>query len=807
MTTKANDVWAEIAVPIPIPHGLTYSIPEAWVPLAKVGVRVRVSVGRRKVVGVLTALQDQPPDRTVRPIEAIVDQAPVIQVDLLALGAFIARYYMAPLGEVFRAMLPSEKRFWSDRRVSITDRGALSLAEGEEGIEILQRLLHEGPQTMGKLQAHLRGEDLDAKVSTLHRSGKVQVTRESRSHRYRKAVDLSPMSSEKRQELCGRSAKALAVVTLLENLGRPASVEELCQQAQCGTGVVNRLLKLGVLRSFTEIVRLDLGRYRLGAEKEKPAITLRDDQHRAVEAILTAYREGQYAAFLLQGMTGSGKTEVYLRAADEVVARGGSVILLVPEIALVPALAETVRQRFGNSVALLHSALTPSERRQEWSRIREGQANVVLGPRSALFAPVSGLQLIVVDEEQDSSYKQDSTPRYHGRDLAMVRARNCGGVVVLTSATPSMESRHNTHIQKVRPLALTERVGQGSLPEGILVDLREEDEPRKRGEVFFSSRLLKELRETLDRGDQAILLRNRRGYSPRYLCRACGEDFRCEDCGLPRTFHRRLGLLVCHYCGSKRVKPKVCSACGEAGLEPIGAGTERVEERFRDLFPEVSLVVLDQDSSRKAGGSAAILNEFGSGTAQVLIGTQMVSKGHHFPRVSLAAVLSADTYLGFPDFRAVEKTYNLLVQLAGRAGRGEIPGKVVVQTYYPHHYAIQAALGYRDEDFAREELRFRKVFHYPPFGRVIQVVSFDRNRSQAEARLMAIAHRLEEARPPGVRLSGPAPAPLERLRGQWRFQLLIRGSNSAELRTLMKKATKGERPKGLIVDVDPQDLL
>ncbi|MCB1037270.1 MAG: primosomal protein N', partial [Acidobacteria bacterium] len=390
---------------------------------------------------------------------------------------------------------------------------------------------------------------------------------------------------------------------------------------------------------------------------------------------------------------------------------------------------------FGDRLALLHSNLTPGERRQEWLRIESGGASVVLGPRSAVFAPVRDLGLVVVDEEQDSAYKQEITPRYHGRDLALVRARTAGAVALLVSATPSMESRHNAQQGRYGSLTLTERVGQGSLPEGVLVDLKEEQGPRRPGEVRFSARLRQEIEEALADGSQVILLRNRRGYSPRLLCRACGEDLRCEDCGLPRTYHRRESKVICHYCGSAQPEPSRCPACQEEALEPIGAGTERLEEQFQEIFPFATVDVLDRDATRRPGGAAAVLERFGQGKTQVLIGTQMVSKGHHFPRVALTAVMSADTYLSFPDFRAVERTYNLLVQLAGRAGRGERPGKVVIQTYHPDHYAIRAALRHDDEAFAAEEMRFRRTFHYPPFTRLVQVLLRDTNRHRGAERI------------------------------------------------------------------------
>ncbi|HVR10707.1 MAG TPA: primosomal protein N', partial [Thermoanaerobaculia bacterium] len=641
----------------------------------------------------------------------------------------------------------------------------------------------------------------------------------------------------------------------LAAVGRPATSAEVLAAAACGAGVLTRLVSRGVLRRFTQVERLSLDRHRLaprlatggagtpGAGGEGPAahgtagsqpgtsgsqpgtpgsgsatgpaplpipaFHLRPDQESAVAAVVAAISRRRFSPLLLRGMTGSGKTEVYLRAAAAALDQGRSAILLVPEIALVPALAREVLERFGERLAILHSGLGSGERNQEWERVRRGEAMVVLGPRSALFAPVADLGLLVVDEEQDPAYKQEITPRYHARDLALVRGRSAGAATLLVSATPSLESRHNVDSGKLGLLALTARVGHGALPQGILVDLRQEEGLRRRpGEVHFSARLRQEIEISLAAGEQVILLRNRRGYSPMLLCRACGEAMRCPDCGLPRTYHRRARRLLCHYCGSAINAPAACPVCSEAALEPIGAGTERVEEDFRELFPGVAVDVLDRDATRRPGGLAAVLERFERGDTRVLIGTQMVSKGHHFPRVSLTAVLAADTYLSFPDFRAVERTYNLLTQVAGRAGRGERPGRVVIQTFHPDHYAIQAALTGDDDAFVAEEMRFRRVFHYPPYTRMVQLLVRDRKRERAQAGIQELADALV-AHPlsSGVRLTGPAPAPFERLRGEWRFQLLARAAAFRDLHRLLAEVLPKSPPYDLTVDVDPQQLM
>jgi primosomal protein N' (replication factor Y) len=803
-------LFAEVAVPLPLPEPLTYEVPPGYAPLAAPGVRARVRVGKRRLTGVVVAVHSNRPEGIdLRPVEEIIDVEPVLPPDLLELARFTASYYMAPLGEVVRTMLPSDLPPWGDRRVWLTDAGALAPPRSAEEAAVVEALREGGRMSVAELQGRVGLSGLSTVLAGLAERGRIGGEEaRPRSQRYVNAVELAPGGLATHLAAAGRSAQGKAVIEYLSAIGRPATQAEVTAAVECSPAVIRRLVGLGILRQFTQIEKLSLDRHMLGAAGEAGALVLRPDQDAALRRITSALDRRDFAALLLQGMTGSGKTEVYLRGAEAALERGRSAILLVPEIALVPALARAVEQRFGEKLAILHSGLGSSERQQEWERARRGEARVVLGPRSALFAPVADLGLLVVDEEQDTSYKQEISPRYHARDLALVRARDAGAAALLVSATPSLESRHNAEIGKLEALHLTVRAGQGTLPEGILVDLRQEGLSRRPGEVHFSERLRLEIAEALTAGEQIILLRNRRGYAPMLLCRACGEDFRCPDCGLPRTWHRRDRRLLCHYCGSTIGVPERCPVCSEEALEAVGAGTERVEETFRELFPDATVDVLDRDTARRPGGPAALLERFGRGDIQVLIGTQMVSKGHHFPGVALTAVLAADAYLGFPDFRAVERTYNLLTQLAGRAGRGERPGRVVIQTYHPDHYAIQAALRQDDEGFAREEMRFRRVFHYPPYTRMVQLLVRDKNRDRASSLIHELSHDLA-AHPlsRNVRITGPAPAPLERLRGEWRFQLLARSADGKALHKLMRTVLPQNPGYDLVIDIDPQQLL
>lgn len=797
---------AEVAVPLPLRTPLVYSLPEAWAHLVRPGLRVRVPVGRRTLTGFVWSLDPPAPEGVaLRAVSALVDLEPPLPADLLELARFTADYYLAPIGEVLAAMLPQGLEPWKNPSLTLTAAGALAEPRDPVGRQIRDRLLERGRMRFAELRAEIPATDLPERLEELERAARVTVAGGTGS-RYRTAYELVRGVRQELLDRCGRSPAGRDVVELLLGLGRPAGSDELAA-AGASPAVLRRLARVGVLRRFSEPERLSLGRHLIGGSGP-PRFELRPDQERALATIGDAVAGGRFARHLLQGVTGSGKTEVYLRAAELALARDRSAILLVPEIALVPALARSASERFGDRVALFHSGLASAERQQEWERIRSGAARIVVGPRSALFAPVERLGLLVIDEEQDLAYKQESSPRYQGRDLALVRCRDAEAVAVLVSATPSLEARLAADRGSLERLVLTKRAGSGRLPEGILVDLKRERGVPRPGELVFSGTLVTELERTLAEGDQAILLRNRRGYAPTLLCRACGEDFRCDDCGLPRTYHRRERRLLCHWCGSSIPAPELCPKCRAEALDPVGAGTERVEEEVRRRFPEARVEVLDRDASRRVGGAAAILERFRRGETDFLVGTQMLSKGHHFPRVATTAVLSADALLGFPDFRAVEKTYSLLTQIAGRAGRGERPGRVVIQTFLPDHYAIQAALRHDDAAFEEAEMQFRRAFSYPPYTRMVLLGSEDRDRDRARDRLTAIALRI--ARHPSaaeIKLSGPAPAPLERLRGRWRFQLLARSARGAIVRRAIADAIADESGTEITVDVDPYQML
>jgi len=526
---------------------------------------------------------------------------------------------------------------------------------------------------------------------------------------------------------------------------------------------------------------------------------------------------------LLYGVTGSGKTEVYLHAIEAALSEGRSALLLVPEIALTPAVAGQFFRRFGDRVAILHSAFTDVERSEQWRRIRSGAARVVVGTRSGVFAPVRDLGLIVIDEEHDASYKQEETPRYNGRDTAIVRAQAAGATVVLGSATPSLESRYNAERGKYTLLELPERIEARPMPTVELIDMREEFlETRK--QATFSRRLLEAIGERLQNGEQTIVMLNRRGFSSFVACRACGERIECMNCSVTLTYHKRDRRLLCHYCGYAEKVPQACPKCGSEHIYFLGLGSERVEEELHRDFPQARIARLDRDTVTGKRQYETILDQFREGNYDILVGTQMIAKGHDIPNVTLVGVVSADVGLGMPDFRAAERTFQLLTQVAGRAGRGNLPGIVLMQTLNPDHYAVRLAGAQDYPGFYSKEIVFRRAMHYPPFAAMANVLVRAEKKEMAmrmSAELGMVlapppvplgAAQQEQAASSVLQVKGPAEAPVPRLKNEYRYQFLVKASSRKALNGLLQRvrgfAAENKWPAtALVIDVDPLSLL
>ncbi len=606
------------------------------------------------------------------------------------------------------------------------------------------------------------------------------------------------------------SDPALSILSLLED--KPRSTEYLARKVPGARAILRSLARSGLVtveekQEQREMSRADPAR---SAELDCPAHVLNLDQEAAFDSIRAAIAADRFEAFLLQGVTGSGKTEVYLRAIDAALAADRNALLLVPEIGLTPAVAGLFFQRFGPQVAILHSAFGDVERANQWRRIRGGEARVVVGTRSSVFAPVQNLGLVIVDEEHDASYKQQQTPRYHGRDVALLRAKEAGAVVVLGSATPSVETRYNADHGKYKMLQLPERIARRPLPSVEILDMRMEFLETKKQDTF-SRKLLDEISQRLAQHEQTMLLLNRRGFSNFMLCRACGERLECANCSVVLTYHKRDRRMLCHYCGYAEKIPSQCPKCGSDYIQFVGAGSERIEDELHQHFPTARIARLDRDTVRGKGSFEQILHSFREGDVDILVGTQMIAKGHDIPNVTLVGIVLADIGLSMPDFRAAERSFQLLTQAAGRAGRGTTPGRVIIQTYNPDHYAVRFAAGQDYEGFYKKEMEFRKWLRYPPFSAFANVLV----RAEKQEEALRMATQLGRALfppPEGIRVMGPAEAPVSRLKNEFRYQILLKGAKRATLRRVLNDLRLfAEREKwnatALVIDVDPISLM
>jgi primosomal protein N' (replication factor Y) len=798
-----------VAVPVAVHGTFTYAIPPELRDAVCLGSRVEVPFGAKRNTGFVVGLPDAAPEGSrIKPIHAVLDDdEPALLPEIIELCRWAAEYYIAPLGEMLRVALPANMSARGRRELALAgDESMIAAAVTSEQIldadlPLIDELRRRPLPFAAALEAGSR-----ASITRLRDSGLITIgdrVQDAKGVRYDRFVVLDTAPAV-------LTAKQQQAVDLLSARGGEMPVRAL-EIAGVSAAVLAALAKKSIVRIERRARRHTLDAFLAGLDPASVGeIRHSIEQTAAIETIRASM--GTFTPFLLEGVTGSGKTEVYIELMRDAVNRGEQALLLVPEISLTPVFASRLKERFGERIAILHSSLSASERFDQWWRARRGEVDVAIGPRSALFTPFQRLGLLVVDEEGDAAYKQDETPRYNARDLAVVRARLRNVPVVLGSATPSLESRENAARGKYTLLRMTSRVEARPLPEAAVIDLRKERaEKEDKGFVIFSNPLKERLKETFAAGEQAIILINRRGYAPYLLCRECGHEFRCRDCSVTLTVHRRAGMLICHYCGLRKPIPALCPLCNGEVLQPIGFGTEKVEERFRRDFPGITVDVLDRDSTRKKGELVRILERFGRRETQALIGTQMLSKGHHFPSVTLTAVLNADSILGYPDFRSAEKTFYLLTQVAGRSGRGELRGTVLIQSAFPTHYAIQHALRHDYEAFYKDEIEFRRTFHYPPVTSMIAILFRGEELADVDRAALDAGRRLEEAVQPlrDTRIQGPAPAPMSRIKGVYRYQILLRSPHRSALRKAVEAVMVGKKWKGVevAVDVDPINIL
>ncbi len=822
----------EVAVPLPLPGGFHYTVPPALTEQLEVGCAVSVPFGSRRLTGyVLSTDVDPPEGQTLKAVDYLAISEPLFRADMVPLFHWLATYYAHPLGEVVKTALPGSTRSGSRRTVRLLDRG-LAVAEAETApdeatLELLQRLAASPKKALAlKTLKRLKGVS-ERLIKASERRDEVEILQADVGSVVQiKTEDVYELKSD---AMVARSAFSRPgpvrdrLIDWLERFG-PASMTALRDAFPRSAPQLKQLRDKDLVVVTQRPLDLD------AAEKVEidPAdCEPREPTPAQASALVALHRSlgaREFSRFLLHGVTGSGKTEVYLQAAARVLKEGGSAILLVPEIGLTPQFLARFRARFGEDpVAVLHSGLTDRERFDEWIRIRRGDARLVIGPRSAVFAPVEDLRLIVVDEEHDGSYKQDDGLRYNARDVALVRARNNDAVCVLGSATPALESLYLSESSPMVRLSMPKRVGTRRLPKVEVVDLREYPvENPDEAAAALSPPLREAVEANRVSGGQAILLLNRRGFATTVLCTDCGAHFRCDDCDVSMTFHARQHRILCHWCGVHSPLPKSCPACDSRdGLKLVGRGTERLEEEMLALWPDLRVDRMDADTTRSRSAHKRILDRFRKGDVDVLIGTQMVAKGHDFPRVTLVGVLHADAALHLPDFRASERTFQLIAQVAGRAGRGEMPGRVLVQTYHPRHHAIRLALAHDYDGFAQRELRFRRGLWYPPFARLtmFRISSQDERAAEKGSRLVRealdLASRGLVDAAGQLRILGPAPAPMYRLKGRYRWTVLLKTDGHGRMGRMLARVAQrlreevGKLPgrSRLVVDRDPVSML
>ncbi len=749
--SEQTATYVEAALPVPLRRVFTYRVPEKFRGSIRLGTRVKLPFGKREMTGYAVGLHAElPPD-------VDIDESKIKEI------------------------------------IEVSDDEPLITPE------ILKLT-----QWTADYYSSFWGEMLKASLPAGINTEKVRPKR-------RKAVRLMAAAGSSAATDKPLTEPQQKIVDLLMANGGEMPFTEVLARADVGASPINTLAKRGLLEIYVEDVHRDpLRKASIPARED---FTLAAEQQWALDSITTALSDdGKFKAFLLHGVTGSGKTEVYIRAMQIALKHGRSAAMLVPEIALTPVFSRRLRSVFGSEVAILHSNLSAGERYDEWRRIRRGDARIAIGTRSAVFAPLENIGLIIVDEEHDPSYRQHESPFYNARDVAVMRANLAGAVVVLGSATPAMESFYNAQAGKYTYLHLPERIGGRSMADAKLINMREVFKAAGK-DVAISPEMVEAIRQTHAKGDQIIILLNRRGFSQFVLCRTCGETIKCKNCDITLTFHRNNNSLICHYCNYREASPRTCPHCESEYLYFVGEGTENSAEQLAKKFPELRIARVDRDTMAHKGELDQVLLDFEAGRLDMLVGTQMISKGHDFPNVTLVGVLGIDIGLGLPDLRSAERTFQLITQVAGRSGRGDKPGRVLIQTYYPEHYALRHAVKQDYEGFYREEIKYRERMAYPPFYVLASIMIRHRDHAFAMRNANTLRRALDAANhAKHARILGPAPASLTRLKNEFRIQIILKGKTRRSLRELLDISLADAEHQGcdlrtVYVEIDPVNLM
>ncbi len=817
-----RDQFAEVLLNVPsrsLDRPFHYRVPEDLMPFVAPGVRVLVPFTSRKVEGIVLGLLSEAEVKNVRPILSVMDEKPLISQHMLALALWMADHYLCTKAEAFRSILPAGVRWESQERIVLTadslivkGEKAFQLKDNSQQAKIMQVLVKEKTIDRNALERKLGSRSLLPSLKVLEKKGIIKreaVVNDGLKIKTANIVELTDESSdpESWEKIRRRAPRQAEVIEMLYSYGRPLREATIKDYLGISPGVIARMEEKGLVKREKEEVNRDP--HPESDFESSEDLSLYQDQKRSLDKIKDGIKE-EGKSYLLHGVTGSGKTEVYLQAIRYVLDLGKQAIVLVPEISLTPQTVERFKSRFGGDVAVLHSRLSAGERYDQWRRILHGQASIVVGARSAVFAPFKRLGLIIIDEEHEPSYKQSENPKYHAREIAFFRSKLEGACVVLGSATPSVETYHRAQQKEMEILTLPQRITGESLPQVNVIDMREELKAKNKNP--FSRKLQEAILKAHAKGQQSIIFLNRRGFSTFVLCRECGHSLRCPHCDVSLTYHETQKYLQCHYCSLTEKVPDICPKCRSHHIRYFGIGTERVEKEANKLFPDLRVLRMDMDTTTQKGSHERILSAFRSGKGDMLVGTQMIAKGLDFENVSLVGVITADTALNFPDYISGERTFQLLTQVAGRAGRGRVPGEVVIQTYTPEHYSIQLAQNHDYEGFYQQEIEYRKALDYPPFSRAISLLVWspvEKDTIQAAEEIGShLTQKIEQGRE-NLCLMGPSQALLGKIKGHYRWQMFVLGKQRQLPHEIVKSCLDRiyeigrERGVKISIDVDP----
>jgi primosomal protein N' (replication factor Y) len=821
-------MYVEVVFPLPFRKAFTYSVPKELITHANVGVRVVAPFGRRTLTGFIsgkiktTSLKEE-----IKSITDILDEKPIVDKDGIKFYRWLADYYLCSFGEALKLAVPYGSEVESKRKIIPDQSVCAHLFTKEKNksstkAKILKVFSGKREISLSQLQKSVKKKNIYSVLRTLQNQGVITLLDLLQSPKVKaKTVNYVKLNKKIGEvysilpELERRSPKQLKLVLELVNAkGKGLPVAELLHKTSASKSSIDSLAAKGLVKTYKqEIDRIYIEQY-----KEKQSkFNLSSEQETAISEVSKSITNNNFKAFLLHGVTGSGKTQVYIELAKKVIEQKKTALILVPEISLTPQITSRFFNVFGEAVTVLHSRMSAGERYDSWRRVFKGKSNVVIGARSALFAPQKKIGLIVVDEEHDASYKQsDMIPKYNARDSAIMLARIQGCPVVLGSATPSIESMYNAKSSKYKLLELPKRIDDAKLPLITLIDINKERK-KQRMENIFSKTLLDKIEQRIKKNEGVIILQNRRGFSTQIYCTDCAEVEICDNCSVAMVYHINQNNIQCHYCGLVKDVPQVCTHCGSISIKYFGTGTERVEDELEFYFPNVKMSRIDSDSISKKSALSRILSSFGSGEVDVLVGTQMVSKGLDFSRVTLVGVISAETTLWLPDFRADERTFQLLTQVSGRAGRSKNPGEVIIQTQNEKHFALQMVLNNNYNAFYEKEIADREKMGFPPFTRIALIEAKDQSNEKAKGAITGFYNELKKSSK-WIKISSPSPAIIAKLKGQYRYQILIKSEKETDAGgKILRKAildsfveyNRKSRYKDvrLIYDVDPQSVI